>query len=170
VPTTTTGLFRYPASTAAPNVPQDVQNLATDADSALVRARWVDLFVSATTYNSGVTATTFTTLSGHGTFTTAVVPTGAKLEVEWSAPLVGLPAGTGMQARLLIGGTVPPGASWYWTNSNAAAIGGPIFLKGIYTGTGTTVSVVVQVLKVGTGTPTVECQSLAASVIRARIV
>ncbi|NUT08186.1 MAG: hypothetical protein HOV76_32435 [Hamadaea sp.] len=32
MPTTTRG-FRYPASSAAPNVPQDIQNLASDVDS-----------------------------------------------------------------------------------------------------------------------------------------
>lgn len=36
MPTTSSGALRYPASTAAPNVSQDIQNLATDLDQKVI--------------------------------------------------------------------------------------------------------------------------------------
>jgi len=36
MPTTSINALRYPASSAAPNVPQDIQNLASDVDNKIV--------------------------------------------------------------------------------------------------------------------------------------
>jgi len=48
VPTTSKGL-RYPASSAAPNVPQDIQNLASDIDTRFTRFNQFSVGWNATT-------------------------------------------------------------------------------------------------------------------------
>lgn len=54
MPTTSLGL-RYPASSAAPNVPQDIQNLATDVNGQFINLRTapVDLGTYASFANYG---------------------------------------------------------------------------------------------------------------------
>lgn len=57
MPTTARGL-RYPASSAAPNVPQDIQNLASDVDSTMsVKARWYSV--------AGWTNTTYASVNNY---------------------------------------------------------------------------------------------------------
>lgn len=46
MPTTSNGL-RYPASSAAPNVPQDIQNLAADVDAKIDDDGWVSFAAGA---------------------------------------------------------------------------------------------------------------------------
>jgi len=60
MPTTPSFGLRYPALTAAPNVPADLLNLATDIDNLIKGGAW-----SALTLNAGGVAGTFTATAGY---------------------------------------------------------------------------------------------------------
>lgn len=49
MPTTSSSALRYPSPTAAPNVPQDVQNLASDLDRKVIPS-----FANITARNTGI--------------------------------------------------------------------------------------------------------------------
>lgn len=53
MPTTLSSGLRYPAASAAPNVPQDIQNLATDLDNKVVPS-----FTTIAARNAAITAPT----------------------------------------------------------------------------------------------------------------
>lgn len=99
MPTTAKGL-RYPASSAAPNTPQDIQNLAADVNSALP-GTWVDAYASTTSYSYGPgAANTWETMTGFNV-NTGTIPAGRTLDVEFRAPICN--AGDGfVYVRLLI--------------------------------------------------------------------
>jgi hypothetical protein len=79
---------RYPASSATPNVPQDIQNLATDLTTALP-GPWVTSQISAPDYSATPSALNqWQSMPGFTSFTTAVVTTGRELEVEAAIPVV----------------------------------------------------------------------------------
>ena len=148
MPTTARG-HRYPASTASPNVAQDLQNLATDINVDQNLGLWTTTVTNGS-FNLSVSNTTFATATGLGPYS-VTVPTGHQLEVEFMCPLIDVPATTGFQIRIAMSGTYE--ASGYWTNSNAASIGTGCTLRAYKAGTGASMSYQVEVVKNGTGTP-----------------
>lgn len=168
MPTTSRG-FRYPASSAAPNVPQDLQNAVSDINADLVLGQWAN-DVSNTTYATPITNTTFATLTGMGPFS-VTVPAGHMLEVQFSTPIVSIPATTGVQFRINIGGTFD-GPGVYLSNSNAASMGLPVFCFAHKAGTGASVSFSVEVVKNGTGSPQIDTTLIAGgrTLLRHRII
>lgn len=161
MPTTAKGL-RYPASSSAPNVPQDIQNLANDVDG-LLSTTWTEDARSSSAIS--VVATAWATIFGPYSVT---VPNGRRLHVEFSAPLIDVPAGTGLQGRIFIGGTAEDAK--YWSNSGTTSIGFGGFMSGSHLGTGTSVSFTVDVQKIGASTPAVSAASIGYIIVRHRIV
>jgi len=150
----------------------DAIELWTDTGTALlngrpIRPRWTDALVTDIGYNAQVLNTAWTTLPGSGPIALGFLDVGAQLKVEWSAPLVDLPAGTGVQIRIVVNGAVVAGG--YWSNSGAASIAGPGFLAGTFDGTGAAVSFQVQAQRAGSGAPSVRAIGIAPVEIRYKI-
>lgn len=88
MPTTTKG-FRYPAATAAPNVPADMQNLATDVDTYL--GDWADYTPTLSwTANTTITSAKWRRVAGkliavEFLLTTTGAPTSATLTLSLPA-------------------------------------------------------------------------------------
>lgn len=134
MPTTTKGL-RYPASSAAPNVPQDIQNLANDVNTALPGA-WVVLASGNTAYNAGATASWVTLPSMSGNVT---VPTGRTIDVIFQAPKVTVPTSGGVFLRLYIAGVLK--RSCALQSNSATGYNIPLLLTANHVGTGASVAV-----------------------------
>lgn len=168
MPTTARG-FRYPSGSDVPNVAQYIQNAVSDVNTDLALGQWVN-DVSSTTYAPpAISNTSFATLlSMSGS---ATVPTGHQLEVEFATPLVSLPATTGIQFRINISGTYD-GPGVYLSNSNNAAIGLSVFLFAVKAGTGASMAFSVEVLKVGTGSATLDSTLVTGgrTILRHRII
>ena len=160
MPTTAKGL-RYPNGSDSPNVAQYIQNLASDVDAQL-GTTWTEHVRSSSALS--VVATAFGVL--HGPFS-VTVPTGRRLHVEWSCPLIDVPAGTGMQGRIVIGGTVEDAK--YWSNSGTTSIGFGGWMSGTKVGTGASVSFQVEALKVGASTPVASAASIGFIIVRSRV-
>ncbi len=79
MPTTSKG-FRYPTSTAAPNVPADLQNLATDVDNYM--GAWADYVPTLGWDNTTATIAKWRRLAGKS------------IAVEFLLTLTGTPSGT----------------------------------------------------------------------------
>lgn len=158
MPTTTRGL-RYPSSSAAPNVPQDIQNLAADVERELP-GKWTFLVTSANNYLYDLSETWSTP---PGMSYSLVVPNDRELEVEFRSPAVYVNAGFA-HMRLMLGGVQQdlsvfsaPGEVWT-----------PCRLSGSVTGTGASVPILVQGLRT-TGVASVRGVESGPVTIRYRI-
>jgi hypothetical protein len=100
---TTSRAYRYPASSATPNVAQDLQNLASDINADL-SSPWVVTVDSGPSGIIGVTQSTYTNLTGLSQNSVVAVPTGKRLEVDFAAP-IGSVNGGFVFVQLVIGGT-----------------------------------------------------------------
>lgn len=159
MPTTGGRSLRYPASSAAPNVAQDIANLANDVDANLPY-QWFEIMKSATSYSfAPVGVGVWETLPG-SSGSTLVVPTGRSVNVEFRAPS-GYADGGYFMVRLLVAGQIVDG-NW-WTNTR-----GPSHLSGNVTGAGATIPVSVQAQRLS-GLGAIECGNLAPAVLRYQV-
>jgi hypothetical protein len=105
---------------------------------------------------------------GGGPYAVRDLLAGEQLDVEFSMPLgANLGAGSGVQLRLIIIGSVVDAG--YWSNSNAAAYAVPTRLAGSLDGPLTGVTYQLQAQRVG-NQPNMQAAGLAAPYLRHRIV
>lgn len=161
MPTTSKGL-RYPSPTAAPNVSQDIQNLASDANTALP-GDWVyQLRSNAYTHNPGASMATITS----GSFS-VVVPSGRTLDVEFKAPRLNLGTAADARVRLVMGGVVQ---EYQQHSPGSGSSYAPLRLTGSVVGSGASVTTTVEAQAVVAGV-TIDSSAGAGPVtIRYRIV
>lgn len=159
MPATAKGI-RYPDPSAAPNIPQDMANLAVDVDNRLPGA-WVNVFLSDLAYTWTPSATATWQNLANMTGTTSAIPAGRSVDVEFDSPAAWSVSGYFFM-RLLIGGVVKR-AGW-WANSRS-----PVHLGADAVGTGAALSIAVQG-HLANGTGGVESSGLGPTVLRYRIV
>lgn len=169
MPTTARG-YRYPNGTDVPNVAQYIQNAVSDVNADLALGQWVTDVSNGTYAPAGITNTSFANLLSFSGFS-ATVPAGHQLVVEFALPVVSLPTTTGVQFRINIGGTYD-GPGCYLSNSNAAAMAMPVYIFAHKAGTGASMTFSVEVVKVGTGSPTIDASLVAGgkALLRHRII
>lgn len=144
MPTTSKGL-RYPDSTAGPNVPQDIQNLANDVDTRLPTA-WVTVYTGADSYSQTATGSA-TTLSGCSG--SVVVPTGRTLEVDLQIPRVNVPVSGGVYVRLSINGVLM--RTVVVQTGSTTSLASPAYLNATTAGTGSSMTFLANVYGVAGG-------------------
>lgn len=146
MPNTAKG-FPYPAGSDAPNGSSQIQALATSIDNYFTgRGVWTYLQQGNTTYNYALTGS-LATLPGYSQSVT--VASGKTLEVEFSLPQLSMPTNGGNgDVRMILAGTVVDGVFVSSIIPPAGATGfpaaGPIKLSGQATGTGGSITILVQ--------------------------
>lgn len=165
MPTTPLGL-RYPASSAAPNVPQDIQNLANDVDFGFSNRQWLTTYRGTSTYDHTIASGSFVTVPNMTL--TPNIPAGRQVEIEASLPSIEFSTGGLVTVRLLMDGVEEDVANIQVSapGTHAVKLTGHLFSAT----TRSAVPVSVQALKVGTGTYKISAASTNGPRLRVRLI